>query len=84
MHPVHLNPAEAVAAFRALHAYHGPSLDAVMLGVHWGTFRLTDEAILDPPRVTRDVWTRAMLPADSLWILAHGETRSRKGTRNQE
>jgi N-acyl-phosphatidylethanolamine-hydrolysing phospholipase D len=84
MHPVHLNPAEAVAAFRALHAYHGPSLDAVMLGVHWGTFRLTDEAILDPPRVTRDVWTRAMLPADRLWILAHGETRSRKGTRNQE
>ena len=75
MHPVHMNPDDAVLAFRALHAHHGLSPDAVMLGVHWGTFRLTDEPILDPPARTRDAWARAMLPADNLWILAHGETK---------
>jgi N-acyl-phosphatidylethanolamine-hydrolysing phospholipase D len=75
MHPVHMNPDEAVRAFHALHAHHGLPPGAVMLGVHWGTFRLTDEPILDPPARARDAWARAMLPADNLWILAHGETK---------
>jgi L-ascorbate metabolism protein UlaG (beta-lactamase superfamily) len=39
----HMNPAEAVAAFEALGA-------ARALGMHWGTFQLTFEAIDDPPR----------------------------------
>jgi N-acyl-phosphatidylethanolamine-hydrolysing phospholipase D len=76
MQSVHVNPDDAVTAFRALHARHGLSPDAKMVGVHWGTFRLTDEPILDPPRRTRDVWSRAMLPAENLWILAHGETKA--------
>ena len=78
MHPVHMNPDEAVSAFRALHIHHGLSRGAVMLGVHWGTFRLTDEPVLEPPARTRDAWARAMLPADNLWILAHGETKEMK------
>jgi L-ascorbate metabolism protein UlaG (beta-lactamase superfamily) len=76
MHPVHVNPDEAVAAFRSLHASHGRSARSVMVGVHWGTFRLTDEPVLEPPRRTREAWERAMLPQDDLWILAHGETRA--------
>jgi N-acyl-phosphatidylethanolamine-hydrolysing phospholipase D len=75
MHPVHIDPDEAVTAFRALHASHGMSARATMVGMHWGTFRLTDEPILDPPRRTREAWARAMLPPENLWILAHGETR---------
>jgi len=75
MQSVHVNPDDAVTAFRALHAHHGLSAHARMVGVHWGTFRLTDEPILDPPRRTREAWTRATLPEDNLWILAHGETR---------
>jgi hypothetical protein len=48
----------------------------VMVGIHWGTFRLTDEPVLEPPRRTREAWQRAGLDADDLWILAHGETRA--------
>lgn len=75
MQPVHVDPDDAVTAFRALHAYHGLPPHAVMVGVHWGTFRLTDEPILEPPRRTRAAWTRAALPEENLWVLAHGETR---------
>ena len=75
MHPVHMNPDEAVTAFRALHAHHGMSPNATMVGVHWGTFRLTDEPVLEPPRRTREAWARASLPIENLWIPVHGETR---------
>jgi N-acyl-phosphatidylethanolamine-hydrolysing phospholipase D len=39
----HMNPEEAVRVFEALK----PNL---ALGIHWGTFQLTFEAIDDPPR----------------------------------
>jgi N-acyl-phosphatidylethanolamine-hydrolysing phospholipase D len=75
MRPVHLDPDETVAAFRALHEHHGMSGSAAFVAVHWGTFRLTDEPILDPPRRTREAWEREGLAPDTLWIMAHGETR---------
>jgi N-acyl-phosphatidylethanolamine-hydrolysing phospholipase D len=43
MQSVHMNPEEAVAAAEPLRA------DRV-LGIHWGTFDLTDEPIAEPPR----------------------------------
>ncbi len=39
----HQDPAEAVAGFRAIGARYA-------LGMHWGTFQLTDEGREDPPR----------------------------------
>ena len=44
-------------------------------GMHWGTFRLTDEHPLEPPEKAREAWSAAGLPADRLWIPAVVETR---------
>ena len=46
-----------------------------MLGVHWGTFRLTDEPMDEPPMRTTIRWREAGLEANRLWIAAFGETR---------
>ncbi len=46
MSPVHMNPAEAVAAHRALGAHRS-------IGMHFGTFQLTDEAIDAPLQALR-------------------------------
>jgi L-ascorbate metabolism protein UlaG (beta-lactamase superfamily) len=52
----HMDPDEAVAAFRRLGARTG-------LGVHWGTFQLTFEAIDDPPkRLAQALKAKGILP----------------------
>jgi N-acyl-phosphatidylethanolamine-hydrolysing phospholipase D len=79
MHPVHMAPEEAVAAFSAIGAVH-PDRSGVMAGSHWGTFRLTDEPVDEPPLLARQAWATANLPPENLWILAHGETRAIRET----
>ncbi len=46
-----------------------------MLGVHWGTYRLAEELMSEPPRLTRQIWDEFLLDPNLLWLLAHGETR---------
>ena len=76
MRSVHMNAEEAVHAFRdTVAAVPGHEGRQVMAGGHWGTFRLTDEAVEEPPLRAREAWLAAGLPPDDLWILAHGETR---------
>jgi N-acyl-phosphatidylethanolamine-hydrolysing phospholipase D len=75
MRPVHMSAEEAVAAYRDLCAPHGAVGTTVMVPMHWGTFRLTDEPMDEPPRRARAAWEAAGLAADALWVLAHGETR---------
>lgn len=76
MRIVHVNPEEAVRAYTEIVSSRpGPPLP-VMLGIHWGTFRLTDEAMDEPPRRARDAWRAAALPDERLWIAAVGETRA--------
>ena len=67
MRYLHMNPEEAVEAFRQLSA-------RVMVPIHWGTFKLTDEAMDEPPRRARRAWESAGLPTDGYRQLAHGET----------
>ena len=47
----------------------------LMLGIHWGTFRLTDEPMDEPPRRTLKHWRERGLDEDRLWIARFGETR---------
>lgn len=73
MQPLHLNPEEAVQAYRDLSEPHGAG--GVMMAVHWGTFKLTVEPLGEPPARVRAAWAAARLPAERLWVPRHGETR---------
>jgi hypothetical protein len=42
--------------------------------MHWGTFVLTDEPVLEPPARTRRAWAEAERDDADLTILRHGET----------
>jgi N-acyl-phosphatidylethanolamine-hydrolysing phospholipase D len=69
MQAAHMNPEEAVRTYIELGARGDFG------GMHWGTFRLTDEAPLEPPVRTRTAWREAGLDEVRLWIPRHGETR---------
>jgi N-acyl-phosphatidylethanolamine-hydrolysing phospholipase D len=68
MRGMHMNPEDAVRAYRDL----GGS--GSMLPTHWGSWRLTDEDPLEPPVRVHAAWRAAGLPAERLRVLAHGET----------
>ncbi|MDB4906392.1 MAG: hypothetical protein JWO05_1176 [Gemmatimonadetes bacterium] len=72
MKVVHMNPDDAMIAYRAL----ADGVAVPMLAVHWGTFKLTDEPMDEPPRLMRELWEKESLPAPALWVLKHGETRA--------
>jgi L-ascorbate metabolism protein UlaG (beta-lactamase superfamily) len=67
MRPQHMNPEDAVRAFLDLGARR-------LLAMHWGTFKLTDEPLDEPPRRLREEWDRRGLPADALHIPAIGQS----------
>jgi N-acyl-phosphatidylethanolamine-hydrolysing phospholipase D len=65
---VHLNPEEAVQA----------AVDAratTVVGMHWGTFNLTEEPLDEPPRRFHTEISRRALDGVAGWTLAIGETR---------
>ncbi len=78
MRPVHMNPEEAVQAYRDVTGSTGgsPETRCAMVPIHWGTFKLTDEAMDEPPRRATAAWSAAGLPRDRLWLLAHGGSRA--------
>jgi N-acyl-phosphatidylethanolamine-hydrolysing phospholipase D len=65
---VHMNPEEAVQAALDLRA-------ATAVGMHYGTFDLTDEPLDEPPRRFHAEATRRALEPVVTWTLAVGETR---------
>ena len=75
MHVVHVAPEEAVQIYQDLVSPHAGSPLPLMLGIHWGTFRLTDEAMDEPPKRTFERWRAVGLDDDRLWIARFGETR---------
>jgi len=76
MHVVHVDPDEAVQIYQDLVKPHAGSPRPLMLGIHWGTFRLTDEPMDEPPRRTAERWRAVGLDEACLWIARCGETRA--------
>lgn len=76
MGSVHMDPDEAVQAYQDLIAPHPSDPLPIMLGIHWGTFRLTHEAMDEPPRRTLARWRAVGLDERRLWIARFGETRA--------
>jgi L-ascorbate metabolism protein UlaG (beta-lactamase superfamily) len=63
----HINPAEAVQAFEDLGARR-------FFAMHWGTFKLTDEPLDQPPQLLRACWAERGLSERRCEIPAVGET----------
>jgi L-ascorbate metabolism protein UlaG (beta-lactamase superfamily) len=69
MEPQHMGPEDAVEAARLLDAKR-------LVAMHWGTFKLTDEPIAEPPERARAAFAAGKDARDrELWILDVGETR---------
>lgn len=45
------------------------------LGVHWGTFALTDEALDEPPKALAALRAQQGITDEEFFVLAIGETR---------
>jgi N-acyl-phosphatidylethanolamine-hydrolysing phospholipase D len=75
MQIVHVNPEESVRIYQDLVASHRDRPLPVMLAIHWGSFRLTDEPMDEPPHRMIARWRAVGLDEDRLWIARFGETR---------
>ena len=69
MEPQHMNPEDAGEAFVRLGA-------RTLCAMHWGTFKLTDEPLGEPPRRMRQVFADRQLADERLWVFDVGETRA--------
>jgi L-ascorbate metabolism protein UlaG (beta-lactamase superfamily) len=67
MQTMHMNPEQATQAFLDLRARD-------FLAMHWGTFKLTDEPLDEPPRRLKTEWARVGLESSRLYLLPVGGT----------
>jgi N-acyl-phosphatidylethanolamine-hydrolysing phospholipase D len=63
----HVNPEEAVQIHLDLQAKRS-------VGVHWGTFDLTDESLDQPPKDLARARTAKKLPDEAFDVMAIGQT----------
>jgi L-ascorbate metabolism protein UlaG (beta-lactamase superfamily) len=68
MKPQHMGPEEAVRAWETLGA-------AQLFAMHWGTFRLTDEPMAEPPARLASEWARRTHDPSRVRVFDIGETR---------
>jgi len=74
MGAVHMNPEDCIKAVGQLIAPQ-QERPLIVAAAHWGTFKLTDEPMDEPPARMRQVWLASGLESSALWIMRHGETR---------
>jgi N-acyl-phosphatidylethanolamine-hydrolysing phospholipase D len=67
MQPMHLNPADAIRA-------HMDVKSRLSVGCHWGTFRLTDEPLSEPPRLLFEELRLQGIDPDKFRALQPGES----------
>jgi N-acyl-phosphatidylethanolamine-hydrolysing phospholipase D len=68
MKPQHVNPAEAVQIHRDLGAKRS-------MGLHWGSFEMSDEALDQPPRDLAEARAAQDVAEEAFFVMAIGETR---------
>ena len=68
MQSQHVDPDEAVRIHRDLGAKRS-------LGIHWGTFELTDESLDEPPQALAAARSAQGVADESFFVMAVGETR---------
>jgi N-acyl-phosphatidylethanolamine-hydrolysing phospholipase D len=88
---LHMTPAEAVRAFGELNAAgvererregvgrrkgEQRKREPVFVPMHWGTFKISDEAMDEPVALLEKAWRESGAEAKALWLLMHGETRT--------
>jgi L-ascorbate metabolism protein UlaG (beta-lactamase superfamily) len=67
MGPQHVDPREAIRIHRDLAA-------RLSMGIHWGTFELTDESLDEPPRALARELAAAGVSPTAFRVVRHGET----------
>jgi L-ascorbate metabolism protein UlaG (beta-lactamase superfamily) len=72
----HTSPEEAVKLGRDLGC-------RALMGMHWGTIKLTDEPPFEPPRRFLAAGRAAGYAPDELWVMKVGETRAIPARRGQ-
>lgn len=75
MGAVHMNPEDCIKAVAQMRPAQNGQRMIVTAG-HWGTFKLTDEPMDEPPLRMKQDWLAAGNAVEDLWILKHGETRT--------
>ncbi|WP_155835143.1 MBL fold metallo-hydrolase [Herbaspirillum sp. RV1423] len=63
----HVDPEEAVKIHQDVHAKRA-------IGIHWGSFEMTDEPLDEPPQRLAEAVKKAGLAAGEFTVLKHGET----------
>jgi len=74
MKSMHVNPEEAVRIHKDVAARQS-------VAMHWGTFRLTEEPMDEPPKLLAQALKEARVEPEKFWVMQHGETRTLEALR---